>query len=166
MPLPERKPAGMPEKVWDCVRRLGDLEYSREANPRAIEALGPRAVRPLVEALRNRKAAVRYGVAAALGGIGHPEAILPLTKMLGNMDEERPVRMMAARALQKIYDKLPQTTDPKARRAWNLVAPHLRFADDYFMKHRAYLYALPGRITPANAELTIKQLRALKGRTQ
>jgi HEAT repeat protein len=75
---------------------LGTLLYS----PRVLTG-DPRAVDPLVSALKDEGAAVRSRAAGALGDLGERRAIEPLT-YLASRDEEQYVRWAAAEALERI----------------------------------------------------------------
>lgn len=95
------------------LKRRGDidglikvLETGRhpESREEAAEALGeirdPRAVDPLIAALRDRNSEVRAEAAEALGKIGDRKAVEPLTALL--QDPSHEVRRGAETALSRL----------------------------------------------------------------
>jgi cyclophilin family peptidyl-prolyl cis-trans isomerase/HEAT repeat protein len=110
---PETKPAQqIPKVTWEqklaWIARLEDQRLVRDPNPkppviiRPATATLPALVAPpaptdLLVLLGDGEARVRRRAALALGRVGLPEAIGPLTRALG--DEEPEVRQMAAFAL-------------------------------------------------------------------
>ncbi len=85
-----------------CVRELEDSRSDvRRAAVGALEALGdPRAIEPLIGALRHRDEDVRCAAAEALGKLGDARAVEPLIRVLGHWDPD--VRCAAAVALGKL----------------------------------------------------------------
>ena len=91
---------------------LQDQRKDPEVRKNAAEALGkikdPRAVEPLIEALKDKDFRVRWNAAEALGEIGDPKAVKPLIAAL--KDENSGVRSSAAFALGEIQD--PRAVEP------------------------------------------------------
>lgn len=69
---------------------------------RALIALGPPAVEPLIRLTNSIKWAVRGGAARALGKLQAREAVEPLIRLLD--DREEPVKIAAVYALRQIGD--------------------------------------------------------------
>ncbi|MBN1139859.1 MAG: HEAT repeat domain-containing protein [Anaerolineae bacterium] len=79
---------------------------------RALETMrDPRAVEPLIQALRDGNGDVRGTAARALGALDDPKAVDPLSRAL--KDESWDVRAAAARALGEIDD--PKAVEPLSR---------------------------------------------------
>ena len=77
-------------------------EYVRWYTARALgEIKDPRAVEPLIAALKDTDKDVRQAAAEALGKIGDPRAVEPLIAAL--KDAEWHVRKAAAKALVSLY---------------------------------------------------------------
>jgi HEAT repeat protein len=72
----------------------------------AASALGEigdkRAVKPLIEALRDEDEGVRGRAAVALGEIGDKRAVKPLKNLLWSFGEKESVQMYASKALRKL----------------------------------------------------------------
>jgi HEAT repeat protein len=86
--------------VSELGSRVGGL---RQAAAETLGKLGdPRAVKPLIAALKDENAEVRQAAAEALGEIGDPHAVEPLIAVL--KDENAEVRQAAAEALGEIGD--------------------------------------------------------------
>src|SRR5260370_32563435 len=89
-----------------AIKPLVELLACAEVNAAAAEALaklGSQAVGPLLDALNREAQAVRRFAAGALGGIGDPRAVDPLTQLLQS-DPEYAVRTAAATALGQLKD--------------------------------------------------------------
>ncbi len=90
-------------RVEKLINDLNDM-YSDDQQEAAAEALGrigdPRAVEPLIMALKDRDLAVRRKAAEALGKIKDARAVEPL--IVAMKDENEYVRQEAAEALGKI----------------------------------------------------------------
>jgi HEAT repeat protein len=90
------------------------LDYKKDYNVRrrAVEALGkigdPKAVDPLINALKDEDEYVRKNAAGALGKIGDPKAVDPLINAL--KDDDIGVRWRVVEALGKLGD--PKAVDP------------------------------------------------------
>jgi cyclophilin family peptidyl-prolyl cis-trans isomerase/HEAT repeat protein len=113
VPQPEPPPVTWEEKL-DWIMRLEDQRLVRDPNPPPPAVLVPATrtqpaiVAPLspsdlIRLLGDREGRVRRRAALALGRVGLPEAVDPLTRVLA-ADEEREVRQMAAFALGLIGD--------------------------------------------------------------
>ncbi|HUV38540.1 MAG TPA: HEAT repeat domain-containing protein [Planctomycetota bacterium] len=85
--------------VW--IERLGS-EATRDQARDRLRELGPRAVGPLIRALRHRNAVIRSEAAFVLGRVGRGSAVEPLVAALADKDAE--VRRKAAYALGEIAD--------------------------------------------------------------
>ncbi|HEX6780276.1 MAG TPA: HEAT repeat domain-containing protein [Ktedonobacterales bacterium] len=89
------------------VRRLHDkreLETVRRAAASGLGLLGDRrAFEPLLQALKEGTAGMRWDVAAALGDLSDPRGVEPLIALL--KDSYMQVRWEAAKALGKLGDK-------------------------------------------------------------
>jgi len=98
--------------VPELIVVLQDQRKDPEVRKNAAEALGkikdPRAVEPLIEALKDKDFRVRWNAAEALGEIGDPKAVKPLIAAL--KDKDSTVRLYAAEALGKIKD--PRAVEP------------------------------------------------------
>ena len=109
---PVATPAGPPPISWNetiaWIVRLEDQRLVRDPNARSAEttasASPPVAAPPsdLIRLLDNPQGAVRERVALALGRVGLPEAVEPLSRRLADTQVE--VRQMAAFALGLIGD--------------------------------------------------------------
>ena len=76
---------------------------AREQATKNLNKLGKPAVGPLITALKDEDADIRWRAAYELGEIKDSRAIEPLTQAL--KDEDRRVRYRATEALEKIGDK-------------------------------------------------------------
>jgi HEAT repeat protein len=102
--MEERKPVGMPDIVWEHVRKL--KHEDPDVRWKAAEALGEighkSAVQPLAQTLlKDKNANVRARAADALGDIGHKSAVQPLAQTLLK-DKDYFVKWRAAVALGDI----------------------------------------------------------------
>ncbi|MBI4886602.1 MAG: HEAT repeat domain-containing protein [Acidobacteria bacterium] len=122
VPLPAT-PVEPPVVSWeqklDWILRLEDQRILRDPNPPPPVTLVPATntqpaiVAPpppsdLIRLLGDGEARVRRRAALALGRVGLPDAVEPLTRLLAS-DEERDVRQMAAFALGLIGDPAART---------------------------------------------------------
>jgi HEAT repeat protein len=114
-PLTERI-LGPPDNEWP--------EELRDATARALGAIGGPAIQVLIDALGDPDAWVSSAAARALGRIGDPQAITPLTELI--KQEHRWVRATATQALAQIADaravRAALTTDEAPRAFWKLMA--------------------------------------------
>ena len=89
--------------VDGLVRALGS-EKDSDAREAAADALGeigdPKAVEPLIAALKDPDDDVREAAAEALGRIGDPRAVDPLNAALNDPDHD--VRQEAEKALARL----------------------------------------------------------------
>ena len=90
--------------VPELIVVLQDQRKDPEVRKNAAEALGkikdPRAVEPLITALKDEYSEVRWHAAWSLGEIQDPRAVEPLIEAL--KDEDSGVRLSAAWSLEKI----------------------------------------------------------------
>ncbi len=89
-----------------AIKPLVELLANAEVNESAAEALaklGGKSVGPLLDALSSQDPTVRRMAAGALGGIGDPRAVGPLSQLLQS-DPEYAVRTAAATALGQLKD--------------------------------------------------------------
>lgn len=94
---------GDPRAVSHLMVALNDTNiYFTEIVATALGEIGAPAVRPLIYALMNKKANVRWDAARALGNIGDKRAVEPLMDAL--KDEHKSVRRIAIEALGNIGD--------------------------------------------------------------
>ena len=178
--LPKEKPHEMPRDVWKQVKLLGHAGYGfRWGAAMALGRIGHESAVPhLIKALEDKNVHPRYIVAEALGEIGHASAVPHLAKLLEDEsavpytvkaleDKKREVRWQAALSLGKIGRRLVgKKVEGKEAKALVLVARHFRENENGVVVRRAFLEALKGRVNEKNAELTVKQLRALKGKVK
>lgn len=91
-------------KDVDGLIRVLQTGAHPESREEAAEALGeirdPRAVEPLIGALKDRDHEVRAEAADALARIGDPRAVEPLNALLGDPRPE--VRRAAEKALSRL----------------------------------------------------------------
>lgn len=88
-------------------RLIGALQIHDQDLPKAARSalikIGPPAVLPLIESLRNSEGHWRIHALKALGGIGDPRALDSVQTLLDDPDES--VRLNAAQALAEIQKK-------------------------------------------------------------
>jgi len=121
----------------------------------------PAEVREQVNLLKTMIWTTRFHAADALGNLGHPGAIPQLVEAL--RDEHHMVSERAAASLAKIGRSLQGKEVGGEAQALQLVAEHFHEREDPIVVRKAYQAALKGKVTPVNARLFVKQLRALKG---
>ena len=162
------------ELGWERNRHVSALPYLKEAlqDPvsivrwRSADALGknrdPSAVPHLIKALQDPESDVRGEAVWALGEIRHASAIPHLANAL--RDKNSRVSSAAAEALGKIGNSLQgKTVEGREAKALQLVGQYFNKPEYLGVIRKAYLAALEGKVTPENARLFVKQLRALKG---
>ena len=165
--MPARKPIeNLPRQVRRLVEKLtsNSAAYSKVAAASELGESGhPDTVVYLGRALQDDKdLVVRREAAEALGKIGHESAIPYLTSAL--QDEESSVKHNAAFALGQIGRAIQKKkVREKEAKALQLVGRHFQKSELPVVVRKAYLAALKGTITPENARLYVKQLRALHG---
>jgi len=128
-----------PRAIQPLIKAVGDRGVGgrhggfRRAAIDALPKMGQPAVRPLIEALADKRQHVRTAAAMMLGEIGDPQAVEALIKALE--DEDWIVRDFAVRALGKIGDPraveaLIQALDDKKGPVSASAASALRKIDD------------------------------------
>ncbi|MDW8068122.1 MAG: P-loop NTPase fold protein [Anaerolineae bacterium] len=95
------------------ARTLREADARRAATGALIN-IGPPALGPLVEALRDADAGVRWAAAEALGAIRDPAAVGPLVEAL--RDADAGVRQAAEEALEKIGSPIGLKAVEEARK--------------------------------------------------
>ncbi|MDD3566085.1 MAG: HEAT repeat domain-containing protein [Methanothrix sp.] len=95
----------MPAVADEVDDLILDLKYGgQDARENAVLALGesgdPRAIDPLIEALKDKDVQVRLWAASDLGDFGDPKAVAPLIEAL--KDERPVVQLWAASSLVKL----------------------------------------------------------------
>ena len=120
-------------------------------------------IRRLAAVLQNGDEMQRMGAAWALGKTGHESAVPLLARAL--KDKERDVRTDAALSLLRIGRAIQEKpVEGSEAKALQVIFPHIREGDELEVIAKALEYAFKGKITGENAKLTVKQLRALKGK--
>jgi len=111
-------------------------------------------------ALHHPSRGIRLDAAIQLAEIRHPDAIPALARLLLRESYAHE----AAKALRKTACNLTANeVRTKEEKALQLVGQYFRENEGPNVIHKAYVAALEGKITPKNARLYVKQLRALKG---
>jgi len=99
-------------------------EEVRDAIAKALGAIGGAAIQTMIDALEHADPWVSGAAARALGQIGDPEAILPLTALVKG--EQQWVRSAATQALAQIADaravRAALSVDEAPRAFWKLMA--------------------------------------------
>ena len=95
-----------PNSIIPILKERGKTRYHAVG---ALEAIGKKAVEPLIAALKDKDRKFRRYVAEALGKIKDPRAVEPLIATL-RRDKDSLVRRDAARALGRIKD--PRAVEP------------------------------------------------------
>jgi HEAT repeat protein len=115
------------EPLMQRLLRAPNSEWPEEIHDvlaKALGDIGEPATRVLVEALEDSDAWVSAAAARALGRIGDPQAITPLTLLM--KQENRWVRSAATQALAQIADaravRAALTTDEAPQAFWRLMA--------------------------------------------
>jgi len=91
------------DEIHGLIQALNDKNVNiRRRAIRALEKVGPSAVKPLIAALKSEKSRARAGAAEALGKIKDARAVEPLIDVL--RDNISNVRAAAAEALGEIKD--------------------------------------------------------------
>jgi len=163
-----------PEAIPHLTRILKE-NRSGVIRAKAAKALGkfddPGSISVLRQALHDEDEFVRHHAAESLSEINHADVIPALVEVMegeyrphGGRFGGEPANKLAARRLIHIARELKnQELIGKEARAFQLVAPHLHTNDGLKMIKTAYQAALKGKITEKNANLYVKQLRALSG---
>jgi len=157
---------GHPDAIPALAKALKD-DFDLDVRLIAAGALGKikhkTVVTPLAKVLLDNEFKVGIAAAGALGNAG-PRAIPHLVKILGPPHQHFELRAATVRALRKISHALQtETARTKEAKALQLVGPYFHEDEHPQVARKAYEAALAGKITPANARLYIKQLRAVKG---
>jgi HEAT repeat protein len=115
------------EPLMQRLLRAPDSEWPEEIHDvlaKALGDIGEPAIKVLVQALEDSDAWVSAAAARALGRIGDPQAITPLTLLM--KQENRWVRSAATQALAQIADaravRAALTTDEAPQAFWKLMA--------------------------------------------
>src|SRR5690606_36416452 len=87
------------------------LESQREQAAGELEELGRRALRPLLDALASEDLSLRGTALRILGGLRHPNAALPVARLLDEGDDAEALR--AAVTVARIAD--PRAVQPLLR---------------------------------------------------
>jgi HEAT repeats len=106
--VPEGPPVPRDARLYSLIESLSDISpYARQ---RAAEDLSrmcasgqgdPRMLNPLIDKLNDSDASVRGAVATALGKLGDPASIEPLTRRM-EVEDSIPVKTSLTRALEKL----------------------------------------------------------------
>jgi len=177
--MPSRKPEEkIPFKVRKNVKMLQHQDWTvRLGAATALGGIGnASAVLPLAELLQDSSATVQTSAAQALGKIGHESAIPHLVKKVQSFHpiigiRPHPWQMQAsidaAKALILIGRSIQEKeVKSKEGKALQLVAEHFHESEEPEIILKAYHAALAGKVTPKNARLYLKQLRAMKGKVK
>src|SRR5262249_34364460 len=106
--VPEGTPVPRDARLYSLIESLSDI--SPFARQRAAEDLSrmcasgqsdPRMLNPLIDTLNDSDASVRGAVATALGKLGDPASIEPLTRRM-EVEDSILVKASLARALEKL----------------------------------------------------------------
>jgi len=115
------------EPLMQRLLRAPDSKWPEEIHDvlaKALGDIGEPAIKVLVQALEDTDAWVSAAAARALGRIGDPQAITPLTLLM--KQENRWVRSAATQALAQIADaravRAALTTDEAPQAFWKLMA--------------------------------------------
>jgi HEAT repeat protein len=113
--------------LMERLLRSPDSEWPEELHgviAKALGEIGEPAIKVLIDTLNDSDAWVSSAAARALGQIGDPQAITPLTVLI--KQENRWVRSAATQALAQIADaravRAALTTDEAPRAFWKLMA--------------------------------------------
>ena len=174
MPL-ERKPVGMPEKVWKHVQELREFPLSRDNAVKALGDIGHVSAAPyLVMAIADYDPAVRRSAADALGKIGYESAVRHLAEAL--RDSNSAAGHWSADIYGDALYRIGRAIQNKPlkdvhAKALQMAGKHLVEYESPAVVSKAFEEALKlvrGKKTVANQEkylgLYVKELRALKGR--
>ncbi len=133
-------------------------EEVRDAIARALGAIGGIAIQMLLDALEHADPWISGAAARALGHIGDPQAILPLTRLVKG--EQQWVRSAATHALAQIADaravRAALTADEAPRAFWKLMA--LKEIDERTVQQLTALLDDPDQGIRARAAEVLSQL--------